>query len=192
VKRAAVGILLASTYAHADERAATINLAASAGSYQSTQTDGYTVVTPGLMFGSRVTFAWEHAPLDYPESGIRRAFELVPELFGGGFVKQEEGRAEAFLGAGVRADIKIANRGQFFGTSARGSVYLAARGLIVGEQRTPHLEFALGQFFLFRKTSRVGYELAGMWANAEEMAGDVEREFEITAFTFQLYYGWRP
>src|SRR5688572_13119669 len=122
-------LLLVGGVAHAEERATTITLGGGLGSVERTQHDyqyGYSYTQTEPLVGPRLTLAWEHAPLEMPvERGYRFGGDVVPELFAGAFL--DDVRAQMFVGADVRAELKMSQREMgLLRISARGAVYLAA------------------------------------------------------------------
>src|SRR5688572_16820183 len=114
-------LVLAPSLASAEERATTFTLGGMAGGFESARHE----LGADGMVGPRLTLAWEHAPLALPDApGYTFRGALVPELFGGAFVLED--RAQMFIGAGVRAELKMAQREMgLLKVSARGAAYLA-------------------------------------------------------------------
>lgn len=148
-------------------------------------------IDPQGLFGTRVTLGFENAPLAIPATrGYVLGGALVPELLAGAFVLDD--RAVGFVGAGVRLDLKMAQREMgLMRLTARGSAYFAARGMIVGEERTPVLEFGFGQFFArLSSWTRIGYEVDIL--ASRQPTYDGMTELATQAILFQLYIGWAP
>jgi hypothetical protein len=144
--------LLAASRAHANERATTLTIG---GTSALGEPGGQTEAVLG-----RATLAWEHAPLDLPaRRGYAFASALVPELFVGGLLSDD--RAEGFVGAGLRAELKMAQRDMgLLRVSARAAAYVAARALVIGERRAPAFELAFGEYLLRRHGfGRIGLEI---------------------------------
>jgi hypothetical protein len=161
-------IAAAAPAARADDRGPTVAVSAFGGLLQRADHPGDGTDVPP-MFGGRVLVAFEHDPVPYPgepgEPGAAARLELVPELFVGTFV--ERNASELFAGAGVRLDLKYAQRELgLLRVTARGGLYLAARGLIVGEHRDPFVETTLGTYVMVRDT-KVGFEFGFLWGPGE-------------------------
>ena len=162
-------IAASATAARADgDRGPTVAVSAFGGLLQRADDPGDGTDVPP-MFGGRVLLAFEHDPVPYPgelgEPGAAARLELVPELFVGTFV--ERSSSELFAGAGVRLDLAYAQRELgLLRVTARGGLYLAARGLVVGEHRDPFLEATFGTYFMVRAT-KVGFEFGFLWGPGE-------------------------
>ena len=190
VKHAALLILLAPALAHADERATNITIAGMLGAIEGTDTGESKFVEPDPLTGPRVTLSFEHAALALPDTrGYRFDGSLVPEITAGAFVDEE--RAQGFVGAGVRAELRMSQREMgLFRVSARGAFYLAGRGLVVGDDRKPYGEVALGEYFIFGSDKRIGFEFSALFTSAPKMS-----EFDDgmrSGGMAQIYLGWKP
>jgi hypothetical protein len=192
VKRASLLLVLACSVAHADERRTTITIGGTLGVHQHIYEDhqyDYTYATSEPMVGPRMTVSWEHAPLAMPaQRGYRFAGTIVPELVGGAFI--DDARAAAFIGAGLRAELQMSQREMgLLRVSARGAVYLAARGFVVGDERKPYGEFMLGEYLYIGSATRLGLE-AGVLVGRAEMT-DYGPASNVGAIV-QAYLGWQP
>jgi hypothetical protein len=136
-----------------------------------------------------LTLAWEHAPLTLPATpGFNVEGVLVPELTAGSFVNDQ--RADVFVGVGLRAELKMAQREQgLLKVSARGGMYIAGRGLIVGEKREPMLEFAIGEYLTRMSTwTRAGFEFAVVTVRRDTLE---QRDWGVGG-VFQFFIGFAP
>jgi hypothetical protein len=192
VKRSPLLLLLLCSTAHADERATTIAVAGMAGAFnganRTVMTGDYYVRQPEGTFGPRLTLSWEHAPLAMPDArGYRFEGALVPELVAGAFL--DDVRAQGFIGAGLRAELRIAQREMgLLRMSARGAVYVAARGMVVGEERKPFGEFAIGEYLLIGSATRIGFEADILMGRADQMYDEPEPNIGVL---MQFYVGWQ-
>ena len=179
-------LVVASSTATADDRATTITLGAMAGGFEAADEE---LGRADGVFGPRVTLAWEHPALALPATpGYRVAFALVPELHGGAFVLDE--RADMFIGAGLRGELKMAQREMgLLKVSARGSVYVALRGLVLGASRQSFVELAFGDYFFIGRSTRVGIEGTVMLGYADRMQDDTR---SVVGGMMQAYIGWAP
>jgi hypothetical protein len=193
VKLAPLLLVLAPSVAMAEERATTITLSAMMGALEGEASDyEYDYYTePDGVGGPRLTLSWEHAPLAMPATpGYNVGVSLVPELFGGAFF--DDTRAQAFIGAGVRGELKISQKQMgLLKVSARGAAYLAARGMVIGDDRKAYGEFAIGDYFLIGKSARLGFEGSLLVGAAEQMTyyGDTDRRI---GGIVHVYVGWQP
>jgi hypothetical protein len=149
---------------------------------------------PAAIGGPRVTLGWETPMIAYPaEPGYRADFALTPELLAGamfdeGPVQGERSgtRAEGMVGVGLRGELRLAQyRMGLLKISMRGSIYLAARAFVIGEQRDTVAEFAFGEYFLVGRTGRIGFELNVQSRHRNAMPEDRE-----AAVLTQFYVGW--
>ena len=194
VKQAALLLILVSSTANAEERTTAFTLAGMVGGMERPMRfepeDPYDWNEPEAITGPRVTLSWEHAPLELPPTpGYRFAGALVPELVAGAFIDDQ--RAQGFIGAGVRAELKMAQREQgLLKVSARGAAYVAMRGMVVGDERQGFVEFALGDYFCVGRTGRIGFEGSVLVsAREDQMAYETDRS---VGAVMQVYFGWRP
>lgn len=107
--------------------------------------------------------SWEEPPLPYKEpKGYNFAGAIVPEIFLGAIMAGDE-RTE-LIGGGLRLEAMFSQRRMgLLQVSARGGIYLAARGgLFSDRERTPFLEGAFGEYFLLGDSARLGIELGFM------------------------------
>lgn len=183
--KAALLVLLVPSIALAEERMTMFSLGGMAGAFERPEHE----LDPEVLFGPRLTLSWEHPALAMPDApGYRFGGALVPELIGGAFVLDD--RAEMFIGAGVRAEVKMAQREQgLLKVSARGSAYVAARGLIVGEQRSGFAEFGLGDYLLVGRATRIGFEGSVVIGRTQYMDGVPQPN---VGGVVQFYVGWAP
>lgn len=152
----AMAVVGASSVAQADGRSPVLSVGGMFGSV------GDLEVRPEPAWGTRISLGWENALPELPAlPGYNLRGALVPELFVGGVVLPEAQRADGYFGAGVRAELQFAQREMgLFRVSARGAGYVAARGLVIGEDRTGLFEFAIGEYFArHHKATRIGYEV---------------------------------
>jgi hypothetical protein len=192
VKRASLLLVLACSVAHAEERTTTISIAAMAGGFNRSEhvvmSGEYYVAEPEGTFGPRLTLSWEHAPLAMPETrGYRFAGAIVPELVAGAFV--DDVRAQGFIGAGLRAELRMSQREMgLLRVSARGAAYLAARGIVVGDERKPFGELAIGEYLLIGDTARLGFECDILMGRSDTMFDEPAPNVGVL---MQIYVGWR-
>ncbi len=191
MKGATLLLVLACSAAHAEERTTTITLGGMLGLFQRATPSMDPYVEPEATIGPRVTLSWEHAPLAYPDApGYRFAGALVPELLGGAFV--DDVRARGFIGAGLRAELKMAQREMgLLRISARGGVYVAARGIVLGDERKPFGEFSFGEYLCVGDTARLGVEGGVLVGRGDRMAG-VEPDQPKLGAVVLFYVGWQP
>ncbi len=194
VKRASLLLVLAFAIpAHAEERRTTLSLGGMVGVFErsSSYDTDYYYAQPEATFGPRVTLSWENAPLAYPDApGYRFAGAIVPELVGGALVDDE--RAQGFIGAGLRAELKMAQREMgLLRVSARGGIYLAARGMVIGDERKPLGEFAIGEYICIGQTGRIGFEGGLLVGRADSMDTFEPNSTKIGGAAL-FYVGWQP
>ena len=176
-------VVLAPTVAHAD-RSTIVNIGGNVGLMGSTDT-----IEPGGMGGGRLTLAWEDPQMPIPEE--KGTFDLgvalVPELFVGTLLESD--RAEAYLGVGVRGELRMAQNSMgLLEVTARGAGYLSARALVIGETRDATYAFGVGQYFARHKNdTRFGYECELLDRPHFEQTTD-----HYVGFLFSLYVGWAP
>lgn len=153
---AMVVIGASSSVAHADGRSPILSVGGMFGGVG--DLDG----RPEPTWGTRLSLGWENPLPELPtQPGYNVRGALVPELFVGGLVLPEAQRADGYFGVGVRAELQFAQREMgLLRVSARGAGYVAARGLVIGDERTGLFEFALGEYFArHRNATRIGYEV---------------------------------
>lgn len=186
MRRAPLLVLIVCSPAHADDRSTAFSIGVMAGGLQRSQ---YPSSEPAGTFGPRVTLSFEHGfPPMPPQPGYNVDVTLVPELFGGGFVEPD--RVELFVGVGVRGDLRFAQREMgLLRVSARGAGYLAARALVVGEDRKPFGEIGLGEYFLLRRHGRIGFEGSFLFASSDPAGTDFGTGANA-GLIVQLYGGW--
>jgi hypothetical protein len=185
-----VALLLAGT-AHAEERTTTVTVGGTAGVVQRAHHDyDYRYVEPEPLLGPRISLGWEHAPLEMPaERGYRFAAALVPELVAGAFV--DDRRARGYIGAGLRAELRMAQREMgLLRVSARGAVYIAARGFVLGDERKAYGEVTLGEYLLVGRAMRLGVEAGVIGGRADEIM--IDAGAGNIGVVMHAYIGWRP
>lgn len=186
MRRLPLLLLLLCTAAQADDHTTAVTIGAMAGGLQRSY---YASSEPAGTFGPRVTLSFEHGFPEMPKTpGYNVDLSLVPELFCGGFVEPD--RVELFVGVGVRGDLRFAQREMgLLRVSARGAGYLAARALVVGEDRKPFGEIGLGEYFLIRRSGRIGFEGSVLFASSDPAATDFGSGTNA-GLIVQLYGGW--
>lgn len=193
MKRSPLLLLLLCSAAHGEERATTITIAGMAGAFERSDdvvmTSDYYVEQPEAVLGPRITLSWEHAPLAMPATpGYNVGGSLVPELIAGAFF--DDIRAQGFIGAGLRAELKLAQREMgLLRVSARGSAYIAARGLVVGEERKAFGELAIGEFIYVGSKTRLGFEVNMLVGRSNQMYDEAAANIGVLALG---YIGWQP
>ncbi|HUS27345.1 MAG TPA: hypothetical protein VMZ53_02520 [Kofleriaceae bacterium] len=176
-------VLLVPGLAHAD-RTTIVNIGAGIGALGDVD-----AIEPDGAGGPRVVLAWENAPLPIPaeEGTFDVGLALVPELVGGALI--EEDRAEAYVGVGLRGELKMAQNAMgLLRWTTRGAAYVAARALVMGETRDVTYDFGIGQYFAGRTSfTRFGYEIEVLSRPHYEQT---DRHF--MGFQLLLYVGWAP
>jgi hypothetical protein len=179
-----IGIVLtASSAASADERALTVTLGG-VGVVEMNDNPEQVLETFG---GPRLTFGFEHAPRPYPATrGYNTGGALVPELIVGALMR-ERGEGEAAIGVGLRAEFQISQReGGLLRINAKSALYLAARGLVSGEQRDVIGELVFGDYVYLGSPARLGFEVGFTKRMTDGMTPDP------TGALIQFYLGWAP
>jgi len=132
---------------------------------------------PSVFGDTRLTLAFEDRPMPMLPRGVVAAQgRLVPELFVGAALGERLG--EAYAGAGVRGELALAS------WKMRTSMYVAARGLVIGSPRDAAGEFALGQYILLRGATRFGWEGGAVVRPRDRQGGH-----GLDAIA-RLYVGW--
>ena len=186
-----IGVLaLLAGSASAEERSAAVNVGG-VGILQGTgeTDDDFGVPALETAGGVHATLAWEAKPLRYPDRpGYNVGVALVPELIAGALVVDDSNLAEGLIGAGVRGELKISQREKgLFKISAKASIYLAARGMVVGKDREPILEGVFGEYFyLGNRPLRLGVEVGVTRRYSDAMDRD------SAGAVMQLFLGWAP
>jgi hypothetical protein len=179
----AIVVVLIPGLAHAD-RTTIVNIGAGVG-----VAGNVDAIEPDGVGGPRATLAWETEPLAIPaEAGtFDLGGQLVPELVAGSLF--EEDRMEAYVGVGVRAELKMAQNAMgLLKWTTRGGAYLAGRGLVIGETRDVMYEFGVGQYFeRVKNMTRFGYEIQVLNRPHFE-----QQDNHYVGFLFSLYVGWAP
>lgn len=176
-------LLLLAGNAAADDRLPTVSIGISTISHivhvDTLEHEERVGVGPFLVVG------WEDPPIDYPAAkGHRLGFSLVPELVGGTLI--DDRVAEGMLGAGLRAELRLAQREEgLLRITCRGAVYLAMRGMVIGKTRDPLVEGVFGEYIQTQRGLRFGFEL-GMVGRSWTQEMDTDR----AGFTAQAFLGW--
>lgn len=172
--------------ARADERHTTVSLGIVVGAHAADPVvvDGPAEPRGDAFGGPRLTLGWEHAPLPYPaQPGYAVDVGLVPEIVAGAYLDEEKG--EAMLGVGLRGELRVSQKQQgLLRVSIRAAFYVTGRALVVGDQRDLVGELVFGEYILFGRGGRFGFEVGGM-ARREAM------DESHAGITGQLYLGWR-
>lgn len=135
--------------------------------------------------GARLTLTFEDAPLAIPPpGGLATDTRLVPELFAGFLA--DDVHAEGFVGAGLRAEAQLASHRH--ARAMRTGIYLAGRGLVIGEHRDAAAEFVLGEYLDLARGRRFGWEGGAMMRPRGDES--TNRSHELDAVV-TIYYGWR-
>ncbi|MBA2542034.1 MAG: hypothetical protein H0V17_20510 [Deltaproteobacteria bacterium] len=136
--------------------------------------------------GMRVTLAWEDAPLPYPDRrGYNVGVALVPELIAGGLIHDD--RAEALIGAGLRAELRISQReGGLLRINCKSAIYVAARGMVIGENRDVLTEVVFGDYIYLGSPLRLGFEVGVTKRHVDQM------DLDPTGMMVGFYLGWAP
>jgi hypothetical protein len=178
-------MLGASSVAHAD-RSAILSVGGMFGATGDFE-GGYTEPA----WGGRLSLGFDN-PL--PEMPATRGYKwdgaIVPELVIGGLVLPDAERADGYFGAGIRAELRFAQRDMgLLRVSARGAGYIALRGLVVGEERDGLFEFGIGEYFArHRSSTRIGYEIDVLMAPGDRPM-DEGRTDNTVGLLMQLYVG---
>lgn len=170
-----------SSVAHADGRSPILSVGGVLGGV------GDLDEAPDTAWGTRLSVGWEKPLPEMPaKPGYNIAGALVPELFVGGLVLPEARRADGYFGVGVRAELQFAQREMgLLRVSARGAGYVAARGLVVGDDRTGLFEFAIGEYYTrHHGATRIGYEVEVLMNRNIDESGD-----RTVGVLTQLYVG---
>ena len=173
-------LILASGVAHADDRAMVVDVGGGFVSSDGTTNYGE----------ARLSLGWEREPLAIPATkGHVFDLALVPELVAGGFIASD--RAEMFVGAGLRGELRMAQRDMgLLQVTARGAIYLALRGLVVGAQREPVIELGIGEYFTrLHNRSRIGFELDALIRTGTDPTLDGISDGQSNGMLFQIYVG---
>jgi hypothetical protein len=187
ISSAALALLAAlSGGARADERHTTVSLGIVVGAHTADPVvvDGPAEPRADGFGGPRLTLGWEHAPLPYPaQPGYAVDVGLVPEIVAGAYLSEEKG--EAMLGVGLRGELRVSQKQQgLLRVSIRAAFYVTGRALVVGDQRDILGELVFGEYILFGRGGRFGFEVGGV-ARREAM------DESHAGITGQLYLGWR-
>jgi hypothetical protein len=122
----------------------------------------------------RATVAWERPALPMPATrGSAWAIDLGPAL-GAGIIGNDR-RGDAFAEAGLRLNLRFAQREMgLLHVSARGGMWLAARGGVLGDEHNAMAEGDLGWYvWLGDHGWRVGWEVGVLGVRNPTVAGDV-------------------
>jgi hypothetical protein len=136
--------------------------------------------------GMRVTLAWENAPLPYPDRrGYNVGVALVPELIAGALFHEDRG--EALIGAGLRGEFQISQReGGLLRINAKSALYIAARGMVVGEKRDVITEAVFGDYIYLGSPLRLGFEVGVTKRHSDAM------ELDPVGLMIGFFLGWAP
>jgi hypothetical protein len=168
----AFAVLFASTAAYADrdtvfELGIGVDARGRAGSFEATGDSNAHYRAAG-----RISLAFEPAP------SPRIEFHLVPELFA--WTAATDRDAEGALGAGVRAEVFGPTRNPRL---VGAGVYVAVRGEVMGTNRDPAFEFALGHFWERPNGYRIGYDTAVILRERDDASPERSRELDVV-FSF--------
>ncbi len=172
--------------AHGDERGAAVSVGGLGQLDVSDRTDEFGDPEIEAYSGVRATIGWEPPPTPYPiVRGLRAGGAIVPELLVGALL--HESTTELLFGAGLRAELRLVQReGGWFRVNSRSSLYLAARGMLVGKDREVVLEGVFGDHLSPGDSPvRFGFEV-GMTARRTD--GMEDRAGAIV----QVYLGYGP
>jgi hypothetical protein len=109
---------------------------------------------------ARAMVSWERPPVPYPvvEGTAAYALDIGPEL-GVGFIGNDR-RGDAFAQAGLRMHLAFAQNSMgLLRISARGGMWLAGRGGVVGSDHDAMIEGDLGWYIWLGSKWRVGWEM---------------------------------
>ncbi len=115
----------------------------------------------------------------------RRASSFIscPKLFAATAASDRD--AEGSIGAGLRAEVFGPTRNPRL---VGAGVYVAVRGEVMGSNRDPALEFALGHFWERPNGYRIGYDTGVILRDRDEASADRSRELDVV---FSLVIGRR-
>jgi hypothetical protein len=173
----AFAVVFASTAAYAD-RSTTLELGVGLDARNRADSFGDALSGDAHYRGTgRLTLAFE------PARSQRIELHLVPELFAGFAANDRD--AEGSLGVGLRAEL--------FGATANPRIaghgaYLALRGEVMGPNRDPALEIAVGHFIERWNGFRFGYDTALVFRERDDVSADRSRELDVI---FSLVIGQR-
>ena len=132
--------------------------------------------------GLRLTLGLEPDALPVPPGPyITKDARLVPELLAGFLA--DDVHAEGYVGAGLRAEVQIANGAR----DDRMALYTALRGIVIGGDRDGATEAVLGGYVLFPGNTRFGWEGGAMARPRPHRPASEFRELDAE-LTF--YVGW--
>ena len=109
---------------------------------------------------ARAMVSWERPAVPYPveEGTAAYALDIGPEL-GLGFIGNDR-RGDAFAQVGLRMHLAFAQNSMgLFHISARGGMWIAARGGVVGGDHDASIEGDLGWYIWLGQKWRVGWEM---------------------------------
>ncbi len=185
MKLGLIVVALAGT-AHADDRAPSVHVGGLAQLEGSDTLDEYGSPELEAYSSVRATIGWESPRTPYPaERGYRYGGALVPEFVVGALM--HDTKAEVLLGAGIRAELRIIQReGGWLRINARSALYLAARGMVVGEDRDAVVEVVFGDHVSFGESPvRLGFEVG----YTDRMTDGME---DRPGALVQFYLGYAP
>jgi hypothetical protein len=177
-----IALVAGSGTARADDRAASITVGGLGMLEEGPDAEEFFSTAGGM----RLTLAWENAPLPYPDRrGYNTGVALVPELIAGALMHDDG--SEVLIGAGLRGEFKISQReGGLLRVNGKGAIYLAARGMVVGEDRDVIAEGVLGYYFYLGSPLRFGFEVGFTKRHSDAM------EIDPVGAMIGCYLGWAP
>jgi len=133
--------------------------------------------------GARATLAFEDAPMPIPAGDwATNDLTLAPELLAGFLA--DSTRAEGYIGAGARLDIRFASNRHH--ANQHTAFYGAGRALIIGKHQDSATEFALGGYLSHgADLRRFGWEVSVVLRPQ-----DVNKDHELDGL-FSIYTSWR-
>ena len=185
MRRAAILVLLAASPATADRTMVTLG-----GTFgvRDTTANAEMVPVPEPLGGGRLTLSFGDYPAAFPVERDVTNYEgrLVPELRVG-FLANDV-KAEGELGAGLRGELQLSTLGRKpFWIKIRVGLYAAARAEVIGANRDPAAEFALGDYVWFANgRGRVGIE-GGMMLRRQMFDGMLATK---ASPVWTIYLGW--
>jgi hypothetical protein len=110
----------------------------------------------------RAMLAWDEPAAEMPaQRGYAWRGSISPEIGVG--LLDHEGQGDGLVEAGLRLHLSFAQREMgLFRVSAKGGMWLAGRGGIVGQSHTPMAEVSIGWYLWLGSSWRVGWEVGGV------------------------------